>query len=300
MSSPFWKYPGVLNGRIEPICADPQGVVSVYYYGGAYYYSFGYGGYTYTYDSGYTYDYSTEEDHVFILGEDSCHYPSYRFGYGNTSYVEQATADLTDIDVVYFCWRLNTSARMPSAPRVLSSASIEFKNGGLSAYGDGAPGVVLPSDFTAGFEKTDEDSVLVIAGTASNDNVYRIAGVPWNTYGVGSSGMGRVSAAPATALHLSPGDADPAPPPLGLYKNGQVAILDRLAGVTAETKVGGVTATILGARWVAKCYVDDILRTELFETRAGRAWQRNYMAAHVAKLTGVHTLKFELSYEALT
>ena len=302
MSSPFWKYPSVLNGRIGPVWAEPQGVVSVIYYGGSYFYAYGYSAYAYSYESGYSFDYSTQEDNVFLLGEDSGHYPSYRFVNTDVSYVEQTIADLTDIDVVYFTWRLNTSEDMPNSLRTLSSGSIQVKDGGIGAYGDGMLGIVLPSTFTTGFLQSHVDRHLTLVGTA-NDGTYRIAGVPWNTHLVGASGMGRVTASPVAvdgATQLEPGDADPAPGAVvtNLYKNGQVCILDT-ASVTAETVVAP-TVTIPGVRWVAKAYVNDILRTELRETRAGRSWQRNYMAAHVAQLTGVNTLKFELSLEDIT
>lgn len=297
--SPFWQHPGTLNGRILPECTDAQGAVSLYYYGGAYYYSY----VSYAYVSGYSYDYTTETDHVFCLGADICESPSYRFSTDDTTHVEQTIADLTDIDVVYFCWRLRTSENMPQ-PRTLTGTSVEFKTG-MGAYGDGAPGIVLPKAFTSGFLSTDEDQILTVSGTTSNDGTYRIAGVPWDTYGVGTSLSGRVAAVPDTDRWIGPGDADPAPDPppnptqlVRLYKNGQVAVLED-STITPEV-ASGVTLTMLGARWVAKAYIDDELRTELRETRAGRSWQRNYMAAHVAKLTGVHALKFELSLETFS
>lgn len=311
MSSPFWTHGGTRNGRIAPNWAEAQGAVSIIYYGGTYYYSYGY----ISYVSGYQFDYSAESDHVFVLGEDLGHtpnvrynrllgyFPEYRFVTDEVSYVEQTVADLTDIDILYFTWRLNTSPSMPHAARSLSAATIEIKDGGIAAYGDGARGIILPKDFTSGFEDYDQDRVVTLAGTASNDGTHRISVVPKNTDGLGGGDFppGRVAAAPDTARHIGPGDADPAPDPdqVKQYKNGQVAIFENASGITAEVAVGA-TVTIPGWRWVAKAYVDDILRTELRETRAGRWWQRNYMAAHVGKLTGVHTLKFELSLEQIT
>lgn len=295
VSSPYWQYPGTWQGRIDPVCADPQGSISLYYYGGSYYYSY----VSYAYLSGYSYDYSTETGHVYCLGADLCNHPSFRFSTDDAAYVQQTVADLTDIDVVYFCWRLTTSENMPT-PRTLTSTSIEFKTG-LGAYGDGAPGIVLPKDFASGFAQTDEDLLLLVSGTTSNDGTYRIGGVPWNTDGVGQSYNGRVAADPDTLRHIGPGDSDPAPSGVDTakqYKNGQVGMLD-VSSITPEV-AAGATLTVLGARWVAKAYVDGTLRTELRETRAGRSWQRNYMAAHVAKLTGTHTLKFELSIETVT
>jgi len=318
VSSPFWTHGGTRNGRIDPSWAEAQGTISLLYYGGTYYYSYGYGGASYTYDDGYTYDYSAEEGHVFVLGEDLGHtpnvrynrtrgyFPEYRFASDGVSYVEQTVVDVTDIDILFFCWRLNTSPSMPHTPRVLSSATMEVKDGGIAAYGDGARGIILPKDFTEGFEDYDQDRVVILAGTASNDGTHRISVVPKNTDGLGGGAFppGRVAAAPETARWIGPGDADPAPGPLPLlpvkqFKNGQVAIFENAAGVTAEV-AAGATVTIPGWRWVAKAFIDGEVRAELRETRAGRWWQRNYMAAHVSQLTGVVTLKFELSLEQVT
>jgi hypothetical protein len=286
----------VLNGRVEPVCASPQGSISLYYYGGAYYYSFGYTGVSYAYESGYSYDWGVEQGNVFVLGSDECLHPEYQYITDETSYVEQVTADVTGIDVVYFCWRLRTSEDMP-VPRTLTVTTVEVKSGGLSAYGDGALGLVLSKDFGSGFVQTDAGRHLILSGTASNDGTYRVAGVPWSTKDVGPSSMGRVEASPDASDWIGAGDPDPAPPPLKLYKNGQVCILDA-AAITPEVKTGAVI-TLIGYRWVAKGYVDSDLRTELRETRPGRSYQRNYMAMHVSKLSGVHTLKFELSIEGV-
>ena len=315
MSSPFWTYGGTRNGRIAPQYASAQGTISLLYYGGTYYYSYGYGGATYEYSSGYTFDWSTEAGHVFCIGEDLGpspgqrwnrdvgYYPEYRYSSYNTSTVEQTIADLTDIDIVFFCWRLNTSPDMPHTARSLSASSIEIKNGGIAAYGDGARGIILPKDFTAGFEDYDQDRVVILAGTTNNDGTYRISVIPKNTDGLGGGSFppGRVAASPATTRWIGPGDADPAPDPAQVkqYKNGQVAILEHAAGVTPEV-AAGATVTVPGWRWVARAYIDTSLRAELYETRAGRWWQRNYMAAHVSQITGVHTLKFEMSIEMLT
>jgi len=307
MSSPFWTHGGTRNGRLQPEWAEAQGSISILYYGGSYFYSYGYWVSEYSYSSGYNYDYSTELEHVFVLGEDSGHYPERRFASDGVSYVEQTVADLTDIDILYFCWRLNTTRNMPNAVRSLSAATIELKDGSIAAYGDGAQGIILPKDFTAGFESYDQDRVVILAGTASNDGTHRISIVPKNTDGLGPVSAaippGRVAASPDVDRWIGPGDADPVPsvgPPVVYprqYKNGQVAVIE--TAVTPEVAVGA-TVTIPGWRWVAKAYIDGTLRTELRETRAGRAWQRNFMAAHCSKLTGVHTLKFELSLEMFT
>lgn len=305
MSAPYWTYPSSLNGRIEPSCADAQGSLSVYYYGATYYYTYGYSGSSYTYDAGYTYDWDTETDNVFLLGEDTCSLPSYRVHQQDAVYISQATADLTSIDVVYFCWKLLTRSDMPHSPRTLTSDSVEFKNSGIAAYGDGAFGIILPKTFSSGFLEKDSDRIVNVQGT-SNDGDYRISSVPWDlwaasTEGVGPTQMGRVGQAPTAARWIGPGDADPAPATpsdLKLYKNGQVAIIEA-PSITAETVSGGVTITIPGWRWRGRAYVDGTLRTELYETRAGRGWQRNAMAMHVAKLSGAHTIKFELSLERI-
>ncbi len=286
MSSPLWKYGGTLNGRIGPVWADAQGGIGVYYFGGTYFYTY----VSPSYVSGYGWDYTYEAGHVFCLGEDSGHYPSYRYITSDTSYVEQATIDLTDIDIVYFCCRLNTSSAMPNTVRTLqTNQPIEIK-ANISAFGDNTYGVVLPKIFTNGFVQTDIDRQVIVQGTLFNDATYRISGVPWNL----SPLPGRVRSSPTAANHIGPGDADGADK---LYKNGQVAILD-IPALIPEV-ANNVTVTLPGFRWLAQGYIDSDLRVELYE-RPGRAWQRNYMAMHTSKLVGNHTVKFTLSIEKLT
>lgn len=261
MSSPFWKYPGVFNGRIAPVYASSLGTEIGVDYSGLYY------GYT------WSYYYSYYQNHSWCGGEDSLNLPDYRFQVEDSSIVRQTLIDLTGIDLIYFGWYLRNPINAPSAKTVLSAGACEFKTTDLVATGDQLPGILLPSNAPAFFSQSDTDRQVLVSGTVSNNGTYRILGVPWN--------QGKVVASPG----------------LGEVMNGRVAILDAGNPTTLVVESpGAATIKVLGSRWVARAYVDATERVTLRE-RAGRSWNRSQLAMHVSKLAGLHTIKFLMELE---
>jgi len=283
MASPFWKYPSVLNGRIDPQYADAQslesGYTGVYYFGSWFFYTYSYvgGGY---YSSSYTDTYTDESGHVFCLGEDSNIGQDYRIGESDYSSVYQANIDLTDIDFIYFAWKLHNPASMPLPQTILSAGSCSFVTTDVVRAGDALPGILLDEGASPLFQTAHSERIVRVSGatTPANNGDFRISGVPrsqWN-----------MTASPSAITDI---------------ENGRFAVIEN-ASIVAEAG-SAVTIVVLGAGWVARGYVDDILRCELREPGCvhhyGHNWQRNSLSAHVSKLSGTHTIKFELSVELL-
>lgn len=245
MASPLWRHPGTRCGRITPRRATAQGTEQTTYYGFVYY--------TYS----YAYDYYAGR--VFCLGSDDYNQVR-RFNHGDIASVAQASVDTTNVDLIYFCWRLVTKNTMPAARTLCTGKAVTFKTSDLIITGDTSIGFVLPSNAEAFLQSGEADLALDVSGTANNNGIHELTGVPW--------GQGSVV-------------------------NGRVALLG--STVVAEA-AGAATVKLLGCKWTAKGYIDDILRVEL-EEKPGRSWQRNYMALHCSKLNGLHTVKFTLELD---
>jgi len=138
MASPYWKYPGSLQGRIEPA-------------------------FTVAEDGSY----------VFCLGEDAEHLADHMLQLEDSISVEQ-DIDLTGVDLIRFRWKLRTGD-MP-LPRVLVAAgAAAFKDDSLMASGDALQGVDIT---VAGFLPQDRDRWLRVSGSSSNDGDFRVSAVP--------------------------------------------------------------------------------------------------------------------------
>lgn len=255
MSSPFWSYPGVRNGRIIPRRASPQGTEEDFYYGFVYY--------------TYSYAYQYYSGQAFCLGSDRSTEDA-RLLHGATARITQSV-DLTGIDILLFCMRLITKASMPQPRTLLANGALNILAGSLIASGDGAQGLLLPENADSLISKGEDERGLLINGTTLNDGYSTLRAVPWNQGGVVS---------------------DPTAPQV---LNGRVAVLDEIAG--PEAVPNGASVKLLGARWIARAYVDGSLRVELTE-KPGRSWQRNYLALHVSKLSGFHDVSFHIQLDA--
>lgn len=285
MSSPFWKYPSVLNGRIDPQYADAMdldsGYTGVYYYGAWFFYTYSYGAGAYT---SYGYSYTDEAGHVFCLGEDSngaVASPDYRLSTDDISGVYQTNVDLTDVDLLYFAWRLNNPANMALPVTLVNNGPCQLVLEGIVDAGDGLSGILLP------------DSAVTLFESAHCERIVRIS----NCGNPANNGDFRITSVPQSQKHVVSVVTDPATQ----YANGRFAVIEN--DVLVAESPANATVTVLGAQWVASAYIDNILCCELREPgcshHRGRSWQRNNLCAHVSKLAGVHTVKFELSVELL-
>jgi len=281
MSSPLWKHPSVLNGRIDPQYADAMdmasGYTGVYYYGAWFFYTYSYGAGDYT---SYGYSYTDESGHVFCLGEDasSSHGQDYRMSEDDVAGVYQTNVDLTDVDLLYFTWKLHNPGNMPLPEVIVNAGACEFVVEGIVDTGDGLSGILLPEASATLFASAHCERIARVSGCANptNNGDFRISAVPQSQGHIGGS--------------LTPN-----------YANGRFAVIENDA-LVAESAVAAMV-TVLGVQWVARAYIDADLRCELREPGCshhyGRSWQRNSLCAHVSKLAGVHTVKFELSPELI-
>lgn len=277
MPSPLWKYPGTLNGRIDPAYAEAQtlesGFTGVYYYGTWFFYIYSYDAGDYT---SYEYTYAYESGHVFCLGEDANTGPDYRLSQDDIAGVYQTNVDLTGIDILYFAWKLNNPATMPQPVTILSAGTCQFVTTDVMvATGDDLPGILLPVGASVLFDSSYSERILRVSGAPSavNNGDFRISAVPQN--------QGSMITTPSL--------------------NGRFAVLEN--DLLVAEAGAAVTLTVLGAQWVARAYIDTMLCCELREPgcshHRGRSKQRNELSAHVSKLAGVHTVKFELSIELI-
>ena len=145
MAKPYWKYPGVLNGRIQP----PQASAN-------------------------------DGSWVFCLGEDSDTLPDYVLDIGDEISVEQ-DFDFTGVSLIRIAMRLRTRT-MPAFRQVLSAQSAEMLVAGLFAAGDGCVGI--DAKVTA-FQASDCEQWANISGFANpaNNGVFRISGIGANLAG---------------------------------------------------------------------------------------------------------------------
>jgi hypothetical protein len=147
MASPFWKYPGVKTGRLQPAQATAQ-----------------------------------EGSYVFCIGEDEAEPQDYRIRVGEEFALEQKI-DAYHSELITFAWKLKNPSDMPAPRTLLSSEPCEFKTGGLlvtNPSDDGLSGVELPESPTGLFLRADSERLAEISGTSNNNGTFRISSVPWN------------------------------------------------------------------------------------------------------------------------
>jgi hypothetical protein len=210
------------------------------------------------------------------------HEPSFLLTPGDTIAVEQQ-AFLDPHKLILFSWQMHQPRYMPQGHTVCRVSSVTFKVTGLVGFlgagpgdHDGLRGVSITrsaceDQLSPAFRPEDRDQIAKIVGSgdADNDGNFRISGVP-------------------TALPDVQGNQ--------VHEVGQVAILENplLSPLVGDP---AVTLKVLGLEWVARAYVDTVLRVELVE-KPKHTWQRLNMALHVSKapLTAV-AIRFELSLE---
>jgi hypothetical protein len=147
VATPYWKYPGVLEGRIQP------SVVA-----------------------------AADGDYVFCLGEDVENFGDHMLGVNDEISVEQ-DIDLTNEDLLRFRWNIRTGA-MPEPRTLISNGSVEFKSADLLAQFQDAESTPLANDSLqgvdlgiAGFLPQDRDRWCRVSGTTTNDGDFRVSAV---------------------------------------------------------------------------------------------------------------------------
>jgi len=161
VSSPLWKYPGVLEGRIQPDYSVAQGSESAAYYGY------------------YAHYYSYYMEHVFCLGEDMLPFQSWRLAVGNTARVEQAFTVPAATKLIRFSWHMR-NPEMPASRNLVVAGPVDFMQTGLITGADGASGFILDPSLAGTLTQDDAELWCQITGAtdANNNGTHRISGIP--------------------------------------------------------------------------------------------------------------------------
>lgn len=276
MTTPLWRYPGLLNGRIQSSNSLLVSALESYYYGQTGIYNL-YDPIEYDYDYYYYEGYGYYSGHIWCAGDDSLVLPDFRFLVGDYASVQQDDInDLHTIDYVQFLLELRTRIDHPKDARRLTTVqTCVFVNDGALAAGDGLPCIILPTDAIDLFEPSDYDRLVEVSAGGTNSGVYRIAGVPWD--------QGKVNSSPGT----------------GEYLNGRVAILDVGVGGSLNAESAAVTVEMLGLRWVGRAYYDATEKVYVEESPR-HSWARTlHVHCSKASLALLRTLKYEVNLEAV-
>ena len=140
--SPYWSYPGVIQGRVQPKVFP-----------------------------------KSDGTYLYVLGADLEDLPEYLLDIGDEITLVQDIT-LSGTRLIRADIRMRYSPRMPRFRTVLSAGRATFKTTGLVASGDGLDGVEITDPL---FTKDDEDQLLSITGaTTGGNNVTseRISSVP--------------------------------------------------------------------------------------------------------------------------
>lgn len=145
--NPYWRYPGVLNGRITPIISQaPDG------------------------------------SYVFCLGDDCAEPQIYSLNPGDVVSVHQ-TMDMTGVELIYFYFQFRNGS-MPSYRAVVPHGLVDIKAGGLIDPADALIGLIIndPSLLSSGalFQQGDTDQLVKTTNflNGANNTTCRITAVP--------------------------------------------------------------------------------------------------------------------------
>jgi hypothetical protein len=138
MATPYWKYPGTLEGRIDPSQVEAE-----------------------------------DGTYVFCLGEDAGNLSDRILGLNDEISIEQSV-DLTGEDLVRFRWNIRTGI-LPSPRTLVSAGDATFKTSALMYTGDSLQGVDIA---VAGFVPGDRDRWCRVSGTTNNNADFRVSAVP--------------------------------------------------------------------------------------------------------------------------
>lgn len=281
MASPFWTYPGIWEGRLDPSGSDAIGYS--YGYGYSPLYSYGYVapsyGYFYTYSGAYGYF----SENVFCLGKDRvANAPYRRIRVGDKVAVEQSfTIPASDpIRLLLFSWHMLVPTTLPESRDVVQGGEVSFVSGdiagggrGVTSVDSGESGVIIhdAGTGTGSFMRADAELPLTVSGSSigANNAIHRISAVPEDQ-----------------------GDAS----------GGDRAVVENASSPTAEMAQvlndPGITLRVHGIVWTGRVLVDwgsgYQQRSDLTEWR-GHDYIRAGLAVHVSQYTGPISVKFELT-----
>jgi hypothetical protein len=259
--SPYWTYPGTLQGRI-----DPSPVIE-----------------------------AEDGDYVFVLGQGSDHLPSFMLNIGDEITLSQQLA-ISGNKLLRFAWRMRYSPDLPKFKTVTEDSKVDFRleklldetTVGPGGTGDSLAGIILES---GSFERAHQDQLLLISGASNSNNntlinPVRISSIPEN------QGLER------RVGQFEPGGAA-TPLPAGraavLEHASMVAQLD-----DPNVSLFVLGAQWRAQMYVDMGIGDPILRAELTENVVQSdpdGWMRGSLAAHISKISQVVTLIFKLTLE---
>lgn len=280
MASPWWSYPGVYEGRL-----DPLGSVAV---GGAYGYGYtpAYGyigpGYGYSYSGAYGYF----SEHVFCLGKDRSVAPYHRIKINETARVEQSLIVTTPHVLLLFSFHMRV-ASAPASRNVVEGGTVSFMAGagaggnGLITTDGGSSGVVImdPGSGSGKFLDADSGLLCTITGAtdATNNGQHLVDGVPIDQ---GNASDGNMAV-------LTNQNTLGAPAPL-------------TGGMIQRLNDPGVTVRMHGVNWVGRAYCDwgsGWQERVVLQEWIGHNYIRAGLALHVSQYTGPLSVRFELKAE---
>lgn len=198
-----------------------------------------------------------EGSYVFVLGSDLDPSPDFRLDFLDGVQIEQEIV-LTDVDLIGATFRLRQPEDIPQQRNLQGSPEdiVLTSNAVVNGIATGANGIIVPN----GSLTTADAGQEVEIGDALNpvnDGLVTIDGVMSQTVD---------------------GPLD-------------IAIVDKT--FTPEGPTAGMTVLRLGARFRARILVDDVMRSEAVEF-VDSMHDRIDMKAHVSKISGSRTVRFEL------
>ena len=283
MTSPLWSYPGIWEGRLDPIGSTATG--SGYGYG--YTPSYGYtpGGYAWSYGGAYGYF----SDHVFCLGKDESVAPWHRLRIGDKVSVEQSLVVTTVHKLLLFSWHMRVPL-LPEPRTVVDNGIVHFCQGAAS----GGRGVILPESGDSGliiadagggigdFSANDAELPVTIGGAVdgANNGVHRISGIP-----------------------VSQGDAGSGDRAIIENQNRLALGSPNTATMVNQLDDSGVTVRVHGLQWKGSCWAD--WGAGWREQVELREWQehnfiRASLALHVSQYAGPLLIRYSLELEDYT
>jgi len=146
MTTPYWRYPPQLNGRMIPTHSVAQ--------------------------DGYF---------VYCLGEDVLDPRKFRLHADDAISVEQMFNIVTPIDLLRFSWHTRQPETMPTSRDIINSGTVSFKNGDLVSAGDSLLGITIGTPDSP-FTPDDYERQCQISGASvsGNNGTFTVTGVPWN------------------------------------------------------------------------------------------------------------------------
>jgi hypothetical protein len=144
--SPYFSYPGVLQGRVEPVSVVSEA--------------------------------ATDGSWAFCLGVNQGNLPSFLLDIGDEITLTQQKL-IQNQQLLRFDWRMRYSLSLPRYAKVLKAGSADHRDGNLMITGDNSLGIVAPTPI---FAPEHANQLVTVSGSAigvhNSPPNYRITGVP--------------------------------------------------------------------------------------------------------------------------